>query len=198
MKTKTVLGIHGCKIKLGSLIVVFGKPGAGKSTWLLQSAVHSAGLFESSTEPRVLWIESQESLSGIKERADRLNIDTKKFAVRLLLEDPSQFIDEQDDKYDVIVVDALVSATDSDVGNLIALRTYAQRNQAYVFVVYNLGLRRRLPKSVSEIADFTIRIAGYPDTGDTVATNLRSVMIDDEIVHTKIYELTEKGFVPRK
>ena len=53
----------------GSLVLLGGEPGIGKSTLLLQTALH--------LKKKVLYVSGEESCRQIKMRADRLGIDNK-------------------------------------------------------------------------------------------------------------------------
>ena len=64
--------VLGGGIVFGSVILVGGDPGIGKSTLLLQMMGHLA-----SAGKKVLYVSGEESLQQTKMRADRLGIDRK-------------------------------------------------------------------------------------------------------------------------
>jgi len=67
-KIKEFDRVLGGGIVLGSLILLGGDPGIGKSTIILQTAFHLA-----SSGKRVMYVSGEESLSQIKMRGERLN-----------------------------------------------------------------------------------------------------------------------------
>src|SRR5512135_1594401 len=71
--------VLGGGIVPGSIVLVGGDPGIGKSTLLLQMAVEMA------TRRRVLYVSGEESERQIKMRAARLGAGTEKFPAELLL-----------------------------------------------------------------------------------------------------------------
>lgn len=68
-------GVLGGGIVEGSVILIGGEPGIGKSTLLLQAASNIA------KKEKVFYFTGEESLEQIKLRADRLNIDNSDFLI---------------------------------------------------------------------------------------------------------------------
>lgn len=66
--------VLGGGVVAGSLVLIGGDPGIGKSTLLLQVSTQLAG-----SGQRVLYVSGEESLSQIKLRADRLQVDAPEF-----------------------------------------------------------------------------------------------------------------------
>lgn len=94
----------------GSLVLVGGDPGIGKSTLLLQVSEQLAA-----TNRKVLYISGEESIKQTKMRAERLGIKNEKLLV--LAETDIQQIDErlQEVEPDFLVIDSIQTVYNPDV-----------------------------------------------------------------------------------
>lgn len=94
--------VLGGGIVKGSLVLVGGEPGIGKSTLLIQvaSAVSNTGL-------KVLYVSGEESLRQTKLRADRLDI--KSDQIYLVSENNLDYVVKYVDEYkpDILIVDSI-------------------------------------------------------------------------------------------
>jgi len=70
-RVRTGIGVLGGGVVRGSLVLIGGDPGVGKSTLLLQAARALAQV-----APPVLYVTAEESAAQVKMRADRLGIST--------------------------------------------------------------------------------------------------------------------------
>lgn len=100
--------VLGGGIVPGSLLLLGGEPGIGKSTLLLQTAL-------AIRDRRLLYVSGEESEQQIKMRADR--IGTAESELYLLAETDVQRILEQVDalKPDLLIVDSIQTVTSSDI-----------------------------------------------------------------------------------
>lgn len=104
--------VLGGGIVQGSLVLVGGDPGIGKSTLLLQVCVKlTAG------KKKVLYISGEESLQQIKMRADRIGGDSGE--LRLLCETNLNLIEEavNREKPDVVIIDSVQTMYREEVGS---------------------------------------------------------------------------------
>lgn len=94
--------VLGGGIVRGSLVLVGGDPGIGKSTLLLQMCREIVG-----KDKKVLYISGEESLSQIKMRAERLGV--YRGELLLLCETDLELIEEAIDKYkpNIVVIDSI-------------------------------------------------------------------------------------------
>lgn len=94
----------------GSLILIGGEPGIGKSTLVLQSMGHLARLGK-----KVLYVSGEESGSQIKLRAERLDALSENLLVcsEICVEDILQWVDKV--KPDVLVLDSVQTFYTSDL-----------------------------------------------------------------------------------
>ena len=104
--------VLGGGIVKGSLVLVGGDPGIGKSTLLLQMCRHT-----SETNCRVLYISGEESLAQIKIRADRLGSFGK--SLSLLCETNLNIIEETVLKYkpEIVIIDSIQTMFKEEVSS---------------------------------------------------------------------------------
>lgn len=121
--------VLGGGIVPGSIVLVGGDPGIGKSTLLLQMAVEMA------TRRRVLYVSGEESERQIKMRAARLGAGRNEFPAELLLvtETNLEVIlnHVQDVKPELLIVDSIqtvyLSELDSSAGSVTQVRECASQ-----------------------------------------------------------------------
>ncbi len=173
-QSRTIIGIKeldrvlGGGIVDGSLILVGGDPGIGKSTLLLQVASNL-----SKQGKKILYISGEESKIQIKLRADRLNIDCNN--VFILSENNFETIDVAIDeiKPDVLVVDSIqtiatqtLSSPPGSVSQVrevtSALMKIAKRNSIATFVVGHVTKSGSIagPKILEHIVDTVLYFEG--------------------------------------
>jgi DNA repair protein RadA len=104
--------VLGGGIVHGSLVLVGGDPGIGKSTLLLQMCKEITA-----ASKKVLYISGEESLSQIKMRAERLGVFHGELL--LLCETNLDFIEESIHKYkpDIVVIDSIQTMSKDDVNS---------------------------------------------------------------------------------
>lgn len=93
--------VLGGGIVKGSLILIGGSPGIGKSTLLLKVAGYLA------KERNILYVSGEESLSQIKLRADRLGVSEKSLYLfsEIEFEKIREKIEERD--YSILIIDSI-------------------------------------------------------------------------------------------
>lgn len=95
----------------GSLVLLSGDPGIGKSTILLQICHHLG------EKHRILYVSGEESARQIKLRADRLGVDTENLSVMCETdcEKISEFI--RTDKPEIVIVDSIQTMNITDISS---------------------------------------------------------------------------------
>ena len=93
----------------GSLVLIGGDPGIGKSTILLQACLNL------SKNKKVLYVSGEESASQIKLRAGRLGVTGKNLLI--LCETDAEYIAEviRADKPDVVIIDSIQTMSITDI-----------------------------------------------------------------------------------
>ncbi|WP_150049904.1 MULTISPECIES: DNA repair protein RadA [Methylomonas] len=163
--------VLGGGIVQGSVVLVGGAPGAGKSTILLQTIA-----FIGQSVP-VLYISGEESLEQIAERSQRLKIQAPR--IRMLAETSVQLIaaamDQERPK--VVIIDSIqvmhTSESESASGSVSQVREcasfltqYAKQNGVAIFMVGHVTKDQSLagPMTLSHIVDTQIVLSQTNDT----------------------------------
>ncbi|MDP4207602.1 MAG: DNA repair protein RadA [Bacteroidota bacterium] len=150
----------------GSLILLGGEPGIGKSTLALQFALHL-------TESKVLYISGEESLQQIKLRAERINpgMGNCLFANETSLENILSHL--QSIQPDVVVIDSIqtiaAESLESATGSVSqvrectsALLKYAKSSQTTIILIGHITKEGYLagPKALEHIVDVVLQFEG--------------------------------------
>ncbi|MCK5889267.1 MAG: DNA repair protein RadA [Methylococcales bacterium] len=163
--------VLGGGIVIGSVVLIGGAPGAGKSTILLQviGQVAASGV-------SVLYVSGEESLQQIAERAHRLGLDTT--LIKMLAETSVQRICDCVDveKPQVLIIDSIqvMHTVDSDSapGSVSQVREsasyltqYAKKNNVSIFMVGHVTKDQSLagPMTLSHIVDAQVILASTDD-----------------------------------
>ena len=163
--------VLGGGIVRGSVVLIGGAPGAGKSTILLQAIANAAdnGL-------SVLYVSGEESLQQIAERANRLSLNAH--AIKMLAETSVQSICDCVDveKPDLLIIDSIqvMHTVDSDTapGSVSQVREsasyltqYAKRNNVSIFMVGHVTKDQSLagPMTLSHIVDTQVVLSTTDD-----------------------------------
>ena len=94
--------VLGGGIVPGSLVLIGGSPGVGKSTLLLKIAGNLA-----KKDKKVLYVSGEESKSQIKLRANRLEVNHENIYLLTEIELETIFIELQNRSYDILIVDSI-------------------------------------------------------------------------------------------
>ncbi len=117
-------------IVLGSVTLISGEPGIGKSTLILQvlSSLSQKNL-------KCLYLSGEESEQQIKIRADRLGVDSKN--IFLLTETNVLFIDKviAKEKIDLVVIDSIQTVENSNFENSPGSITQIKESASYVIKI---------------------------------------------------------------
>lgn len=150
----------------GSLVLIGGEPGIGKSTLVLQLALSLSG-------KKTLYASGEESLQQIKLRANRLKMNSKHslFLSETSLETLMTIVERE--KPDILVVDSIQTiATDqieSSPGSVAQVREctsvllkYAKKSQMTVLLIGHINKEGNLagPKVLEHIVDTVVQFEG--------------------------------------
>ncbi len=150
----------------GSLVLIGGEPGIGKSTLVLQLALALKG-------KKILYASGEESLQQIKLRANRLNLKGKEalFLSETSLEMVMAVVEEQ--KPDILVVDSIqtlatdkIESSPGSVGQVrectAAILRYAKRSHMTAILIGHINKEGNLagPKVLEHIVDTVIQFEG--------------------------------------
>lgn len=163
--------VLGGGIVTGSVVLIGGAPGAGKSTILLQAIANIA-----TQGIKVLYVSGEESLQQIAERAYRLKLPTDK--IMMLAETSVQSICDVLDEVQpqVLIIDSIqvmhTQEAESAPGSVSQVREsasyltqYAKRHQVSIFMVGHVTKDQSLagPMTLSHIVDTQVILASTDD-----------------------------------
>ncbi len=164
--------VLGGGIVQGSVVLIGGAPGAGKSTILLQVIANIA-----QRDKAVLYVSGEESLQQIAERAQRLNLPVKH--IKMLAETSVQRICEvlEQEQPRALVIDSIQvmhhEETESAPGSVSQVREsasyltqYAKQNGVAIFLVGHVTKDQSLagPMTLSHIVDTQVILSVADDS----------------------------------
>jgi DNA repair protein RadA/Sms len=194
--------VLGGGVVMGSLVLIGGEPGIGKSTLLLQISGDFAGRGET-----VLYVSGEESLEQIKLRGDRLGAPGD--ALFLLAETGLERILAQAERLrpQVLVVDSIQtvysSKLSSSPGTISQVREvanqvfrYAKRNGVAAFLIGHITKEGALagPKSLEHMVDVVLLFEGERDHSHRVLRALKNRF--GPVSELAIFEMTSAGLQP--
>jgi DNA repair protein RadA/Sms len=191
--------VLGGGLVLGSLVLIGGEPGIGKSTLLLQVSKSLAQAGES-----VLYVSGEESLEQIKIRGDRLGI--RDGGLYLLSETNLERIVSQAERLrpKALVVDSVQtifsSKMTSSPGTISQVREvanqvfrFAKKNQIPAFLVGHITKEGSLagPKSLEHMVDVVLLFEGERDHSHRVLRALKNRF--GPVSELAVFEMTAAG-----
>ncbi len=189
----------GGGVVAGSLVLIGGEPGIGKSTLLLQVSRDLAG-----EGLRVLYVSGEESLEQIKLRGDRLGI--KDGGLFLLAETNLERIVAQAEKLEprVLVVDSVQTVFStklvSSPGTISQVREvaneifrFAKKNAVPAFLIGHITKEGALagPKSLEHMVDVVLLFEGERDHSHRVLRALKNRF--GPVSELAIFEMGSEG-----
>ena len=189
--------VLGGGIVPGSLILIAGEPGIGKSTLFLQMGLHLENV-------KVLYISGEESEQQIKMRADRLGFENENFY--LLTETSTQTIFSEIKKLkpELIIVDSIQTLEsafiDSSQGSVSQIRECAAEFQQFaketntpVFLIGHITKEGSIagPKILEHMVDTVLQFEGDRHYAYRILRTLKNRF--GNTAELGIYQMDEKG-----
>jgi DNA repair protein RadA/Sms len=189
--------VLGGGIVPGSLVLVAGEPGIGKSTLFLQIGLNL-------TESKILYISGEESEQQIKMRAERLGLQNDQFY--LLTETSTQVIFQEIKKLKptLIIVDSIQTLqtpfVDSSPGSVSQIRESAAELQRFaketdtpVFLIGHITKDGSIagPKVLEHMVDTVLQFEGDRHYAYRILRTLKNRF--GSTAELGIYEMTETG-----
>ena len=188
--------VLGGGIVPGSVILLGGEPGIGKSTLLLQSALR--------INKRVMYVSGEESLNQIKMRADRIGITNQEC---LLLNETSveNIIKKlKENKPSLVIIDSIQTMyskyLDSTPGTISQIREssslliqYAKQNEVPIILVGHITKDGQLagPKLLEHMVDTVLQFEGETQNSYRILRTLKNRF--GSSLELGIYEMTNEG-----
>jgi DNA repair protein RadA/Sms len=194
--------VLGGGVVLGSLVLIGGEPGIGKSTLLLQISRDMAAAGAS-----VLYVSGEESLEQVKLRGDRLGVRDGK--LYLLAETNLERILAQAEKLrpQALILDSVQtvfsSKLQSSPGTISQVREvanqvfrFAKRSQVPAFLVGHITKDGTLagPKSLEHIVDVVLLFEGERDHSHRILRALKNRF--GPVSELAIFEMESSGLLP--
>jgi DNA repair protein RadA/Sms len=191
--------VLGGGVVLGSLVLIGGEPGIGKSTLLLQVSRDMVALGET-----VLYVSGEESLQQIKLRGDRLGVRGEEFY--LLAETNLERIIAQAEKLrpKALVVDSVQTVHSAKMtstpGTISQVREvanqifrFSKRSQIPAFLVGHITKEGSLagPKSLEHMVDVVLLFEGERDHSYRVLRALKNRF--GPVSELAVFEMTASG-----
>lgn len=172
--------VLGGGLVLGSLVLVGGEPGIGKSTLLLQTALQL-------NNKKVLYISGEESQTQIKMRADRIGIRNENCLI-LTETDTKEIVKHfKDVQPDMVIVDSIQTLSspyvDATAGSISQIReTAAEMNklaksyQVPVFLIGHITKDGSIagPKILEHIVDTVLQFEGDRHYGFRILRTIKN------------------------
>ncbi|GAB4041966.1 DNA repair protein RadA [Spirosoma jeollabukense] len=189
--------VLGGGIVPGSLVLIGGEPGIGKSTLLLQIALSLAGM-------RVLYVSGEESEQQIKMRAERLDVPTSDCHVMTETSTQNIFRVVEHFEPEILIIDSIQtmqsSLVESGAGSVSQVREcatefmkYAKESGVPVFMIGHITKEGTLagPKVLEHMVDTVLTFEGDRHTTYRILrTNKNRFGSTDEL---GIYEMLGTG-----
>ena len=188
--------VLGGGIVPGSVILLGGEPGIGKSTLLLQSALRM--------NKKVLYVSGEESLNQIKMRADRIGITNEQCLLlnETCVENTIQKLKEE--KPSFVIIDSIQTMyskyLDSTPGTISQIREatslliqYAKQNEVPIILVGHITKEGQLagPKLLEHMVDTVLQFEGETQNSYRILRTLKNRF--GSSLELGIYEMTNEG-----
>ena len=171
--------VLGGGLVLGSLVLVGGEPGIGKSTLLLQTALQ--------LNKKVLYISGEESQTQIKMRADRVGIKNENCLILTETDTKEILRHFKEVQPDIVIVDSIQTLTspyvDATAGTITQIReTAAEMNkiaksyQVPVFLIGHITKDGSIagPKILEHIVDTVLQFEGDRHYGFRILRTIKN------------------------
>jgi DNA repair protein RadA/Sms len=191
--------VLGGGIVLGSLILIGGQPGIGKSTLMLQIALE--------LNEKVMFVSGEESAEQIKMRALRINQRESNCYIYTETDLNKILTEAQNMSAELIIIDSIQTMSSPNVDNApgsitqvrectAEIQRFAKQTNIPVFIVGHINKEGALagPKLLEHIVDVVLQFEGDKNYAFRILRTLKNRFgSTDEI---GIYEMQMKGLIP--
>lgn len=195
--------VLGGGIVAGSVILIGGDPGIGKSTLLLQLATSL-----SENNSGCLYITGEESTNQIKLRANRLGVSNDKTGIVASgnVEDIISTIDKNKKKLDMVVIDSIQTVSSSSLasapGTVSQIRScahqlinYAKQNNITLFIACHVNKDGQLagPKVLEHMVDTVLYFEGDHNNHFRILRSIKNRF--GGVNEIGVFEMTSLGLI---
>jgi DNA repair protein RadA/Sms len=197
MQNEELNRVLGGGLVQGSLVLVGGEPGIGKSTLLLQIAIRLKG-------KKVLYVSGEESEQQIRMRAERIGIQNQNCYILSETRSEAIFLHLSQMEVDLLVIDSIqtlqTERIDSTAGSISQIREctaellrYAKSSDVPVFIVGHITKDGTLagPKVLEHMVDTVLQFEGDRNYGYRILRSLKNRF--GSTSELGIYEMQNNG-----
>ncbi|EAK0950525.1 DNA repair protein RadA [Campylobacter lari] len=196
--------VLGGGLVVGSLVLIGGSPGVGKSTLLLKIASNLA-----KSGKKVLYVSGEESKSQIKLRADRLNTNCENLFLltELCLEDILSELSKKD--YEILIIDSIQTLYSNKItsaaGSITQVREitfelmrYSKANNISTFIIGHITKDGAIagPRILEHMVDVVLYFEGDANKEIRILRGFKNRF--GNISEVGIFEMTSKGLISAK
>ncbi|MCV3531001.1 DNA repair protein RadA [Campylobacter sp. CNRCH_2007_0968H] len=196
--------VLGGGLVVGSLVLIGGSPGVGKSTLLLKIASNLA-----KSGKKVLYVSGEESKSQIKLRADRLNANCENLFLltELCLEDILSELSKKD--YEILIIDSIQTLYSNKItsaaGSITQVREitfelmrYSKANNISTFIIGHITKDGAIagPRILEHMVDVVLYFEGDVNKEIRILRGFKNRF--GNISEVGIFEMTSKGLISAK
>ncbi|HEC1792226.1 TPA: DNA repair protein RadA [Campylobacter lari] len=196
--------VLGGGLVVGSLVLIGGSPGVGKSTLLLKIASNLA-----KSGKKVLYVSGEESKSQIKLRADRLNANCENLFLltELCLEDILSELSKKD--YEILIIDSIQTLYSNKItsaaGSITQVREitfelmrYSKANNISTFIIGHITKDGAIagPRILEHMVDVVLYFEGDANKEIRILRGFKNRF--GNISEVGIFEMTFKGLISAK
>ena len=195
--------VLGGGIVLGSLVLIGGDPGIGKSTLLLQSLV---GISKNKDVKKVLYISGEESAQQIKLRAERLKIKEEKIFLLAEIDLENILATIEVEKPDLVIIDSIQTVVSADLpssaGSIVQVKNATERlmhlaksNNIPIFLVGHVTKGGGIagPKTLEHLVDAVLYLEGDKYQSFRILRGIKNRF--GKTSEVGIFEMQEEGMV---
>ena len=196
--------VLGGGIVNGSLVLVGGSPGVGKSTLLLKMAGNLA-----QKGKKVLYVSGEESASQIKLRANRLNANQQNLYLFSEIRVEHIFAEIEKQKFDLLIIDSIqtiyskeISSAPGSVSQVrevtFELMRYAKENSVAIFIIGHITKEGSIagPRVLEHMVDTVLYFEGDSSRELRLLRGFKNRFGSTNEVG--IYEMTKNGLESAK
>ena len=198
--------VLGGGVVLGSLVLLGGDPGIGKSTLLLQSLV---GVSENKTVNKILYVSGEESAQQIKLRADRLGIKNEK--IFLLSENnlENTLATIEQEKPNLVIIDSIQTTYSEQIASASgsiaqvkfateSLMRMAKSTNISIFIIGHVTKEGGIagPKTLEHLVDVVLYLEGDRYQSFRILRGIKNRF--GKTSEVGIFEMEEEGMVEVK
>ncbi|GAB4284776.1 MAG: DNA repair protein RadA [Marinilabiliales bacterium] len=188
--------VLGGGIVIGSVILIGGDPGIGKSTLMLQTAIN--------LPLKVLYVSGEESERQIKMRAERLGINNEECYIYTETSLDNVFRTIEEIKPTLVIIDSIQTVflenNEAPVGSITQVResataimNYAKKNNIPFFIVGHINKDGNIagPKILEHIVDVVLQFEGDQNFIYRIIRSAKNRF--GSATETGVFEMSEKG-----